>query len=80
MPVRLQLDADPSRVFEGRVDHVASAGERRESWGRGSYRRVAIRVNAVDPEIMKPGMSVRCEVAIDAEVEATLVARRGDTP
>ena len=80
MPVRLQLDADPSRTFEGLVDQVGSAGERRESWGRGSYRRVAIQVNAVDPEIMKPGMSVRCEVTIDAELETTLVARRGDTP
>jgi len=78
MPVRILLDADPSRTFEGLVDRLGSAGERRESWGRGTYRRVAIRVHEVDPGVMKPGMSVRCEVEVDGMAKPALVAQRGD--
>lgn len=78
MPVRILLDADPSRDFDGIVDFIGTAGERRESWGRGNYRRVAIRMDRVDPEIMKPGMSVRCEVDLEAASDAALVASRGD--
>jgi multidrug resistance efflux pump len=80
MPVRILLDADPSRDFDGGVDFIGTAGERRESWGRGSYRKVSIRVDRVDPEIMKPGMSVRCEVDLGAATDPSLVASRGDAP
>ena len=80
MPVRILLDADPSRDFDGVVDFIGTAGERRESWGRGSYRRVTIRMDRVDPEVMKPGMSVRCEVDLETASDPSLVASREDTP
>ena len=80
MPVRIVLDADPSRDFEGVVDSIGTAGERRESWGRGSYRRVAIRMDRVDPGIMKPGMSVRCEINLQADTDPSLVASGGSVP
>jgi multidrug resistance efflux pump len=80
MSVRILLDADPSRDFNGVVDLIGTAGERRESWGRGNYRRVAIRVDRVDPEIMKPGMSVRCEVDLETASDPALVASREDAP
>ena len=66
-PVQIFLDADPGRRFDGRVHAVGTAGERRESWGRASYRLVTIGLDAVDVAAMKPGMSVRCEVGIDGE-------------
>jgi len=72
MAVSLLLDADPSLDFDGIVEFIGSAGERRESWGRGSYRRIGIRVNRVDPEIMKPGMSVRCEVDLQATTDSLI--------
>ncbi len=74
MPARILLDADPSRTFHGSVVFVGAAGERRESWGRGKYQRIAIRIDGVDPDVMKPGMSVRCEVAL-AVPDPALVAR-----
>jgi multidrug efflux pump subunit AcrA (membrane-fusion protein) len=78
--VRILLDADPSREFDGVVDLIGTAGERRESWGRGSYRRVAIRIDRVDPGIMKPGMSVRCEVDLETAADPSLVASREEAP
>jgi len=80
MPVQLLLDADPSRIFSGLVDFIGAAGERRESWGRGNYRRVGISIESVDPDVMKPGMSVRCEVALEAASDPSLVARGEDAP
>ena len=80
MPVRVLLDADPSRSFDGFVDLVGAAGERRESWGRGNYRRVAIRIENVDPDFMKPGMSVRSEVRLKVASDPALLARREDAP
>lgn len=65
LPVRVYLDADPERPFTARVESIGTAGERRESWGRASYRLVTIGLDDVDPALMKPGMSVRCEVALD---------------
>lgn len=58
----LQLDAFPGRTWSGSVRSVASTGERRQSWGRAPYFLVRIAVDTVDTTIMKPGMSVRCEI------------------
>jgi multidrug resistance efflux pump len=61
-PVELRLDAYPDRVFHGRVISVASAGERRETWGRAPYLRIRISIDDGADSTMKPGMSVRCEI------------------
>ena len=61
--VVLQLDAYPDRTLEGVVRSVASTGEHRQTWGRAPYFRVRIALDALDLAIMKPGMSVRCEIA-----------------
>lgn len=60
--VAMQLDAFPDRPLTGVVRSVASTGERRQSWGRAPYFLIRISLDALDPSIMKPGMSVRCEV------------------
>jgi multidrug efflux pump subunit AcrA (membrane-fusion protein) len=75
MLVRILLDANPSLDFDGVVEYIGGAGERRESWGRGSYRRVGIRVHQVDPGIMKPGMSVRCEVDLGATTDPLIAGQ-----
>ena len=56
------LDAYPERRFDGRVVSVARAAERRVSWGRANYIRIRLGLDETDSAIMKPGMSVRCEV------------------
>lgn len=62
--VTMHLDAFPQRAFLGEVLSVAATGERRLSWGRASYFKVRISLETQDPEIMKPGMSVRCEIDV----------------
>ena len=60
--VAMQLDAFPDRPLSGVVRSVASTGERRQSWGRAPYFLIRITLDARDAAIMKPGMSVRCEI------------------
>ena len=55
----LHLDAYPARLFHGRVVGLGLAGESRPLWGDSPYYPVRIAFDAVDAEIMKPGMSVR---------------------
>lgn len=63
-PARLRLDAYPDRPLDGRVITVGRAGEARPPWGRSSsYFRVRIALEQVDPALLRPGMSVRCEVS-----------------
>ena len=61
-PARYFLDALPGRVFHGRVERVAVSGERVGSWGRGRWFRVELSLDDPDPEAMRPGMGVRCEI------------------
>ena len=63
-PVALILDAYPELRFSGKVVSVASAGERRETWGRASYFRVRHSLDQPDDSFMRPGMSVRCEIQV----------------
>jgi hypothetical protein len=65
--VTLRLDAYPERTFSGSVESVSSAGEPRRSWGRAPYFRVRISLDERDTSIMKPGMSVRCELEAATE-------------
>lgn len=60
--VVMQLDAYPGRAWTGVVRSVASTGERRQTWGRAPYFQVRIDLEARDAAVMKPGMSVRCEI------------------
>jgi len=65
--VNMRLDAYPERVFTGRVASVASAGEPQKTWGRAPYFRVVVELDERDLTIMKPGMSVRCEIDTGSE-------------
>lgn len=60
--VEFALDAYPQNRFQGVVREVAKSAEDVRRWGKSHYFRVDIDMKKRDPEIMKPGMSVRCEV------------------
>lgn len=73
--VRARLDAFPDRVYTGRVreaDEVANQD------GRLSLRRffnVKIALDEVDPELMRPGMSVKVVIAAPPLEDVLLVPR-----
>lgn len=66
-PARLVLDAASGRTFRGRITEVARHGDTRRRWGRAGWFRVQITIDEHDTSLMRPGMSVRCEVESDAE-------------
>ncbi len=59
---RLSLDAFPKRAYRGEVLEVTLNGEQRRPWGRAPFFRVRMRLEEVDIDLMRPGMSVRCIV------------------
>ncbi len=60
--VGLSLDAYPDKHFGGVVGDISKSAETVRRWGRSHYFRVRIGLENIDPEMMKPGMSVKCEV------------------
>jgi len=60
--VDLSLDAYPDRHFGGVIGEISKSAETVRRWGRAHYFRVRIGIEKLDPETMKPGMSVKCEV------------------
>jgi multidrug efflux pump subunit AcrA (membrane-fusion protein) len=74
MSVRATLDAFPDRAFGGRVREIDRIAK---DSGRTSLRRffrTKIDLDQVDPERMRPGMSVKVEV--ETTYEGLLLARR----
>jgi multidrug efflux pump subunit AcrA (membrane-fusion protein) len=71
--VDLYLDAYPDRLFHGTIREVSKSADPVRRWGRSSYFRVDIALEEVAPDIMKPGMSVRCEVRGPACKDVLLV-------
>ncbi len=69
------LDAYPGKEFRGHVVEIGRGGEQRDQWGRAPYFRIRIELDARDPALMKPGMSVRCELLAD---ESIRLASGGD--
>jgi multidrug efflux pump subunit AcrA (membrane-fusion protein) len=78
--VTMRLDAYPERLFAGTVRSVSAAGERRSSWGRAPFFRVLISLDERDTSIMKPGMSVRCEVDTAGQVSANAARASAGSP
>jgi multidrug efflux pump subunit AcrA (membrane-fusion protein) len=60
--VDLSLDAYPDKHYQGVIREISKSAEALRRWGRSHYFRVQIKMEKLDPEIMKPGMSVKCEV------------------
>ncbi len=60
--VDLYLDAYPDRLFKGTIRDVSRSAEPVRRWGKSHYFQVDIEMEKLDLAVMKPGMSVRCEV------------------
>jgi len=60
--VDLYLDAYPDKQYKGIIREISRSAEPVRRWGRSHYFRVDIEIEKLEPDIMKPGMSVRCEV------------------
>ncbi len=59
---RIRLDAFPDREYHAQVVAIGVSGEKRSLWGRAPYFPITLRLEEIDTSIMKPGMSVRCEL------------------
>ena len=71
--VDLSLDAYPNKHYQGIIREISKSAEALRRWGRSHYFRVQIKMEKLDPEIMKPGMSVKCEVQDPQYDEVLLV-------
>ena len=60
--IELSLDAYPDNRFRGVVREVSQTAESIRRWGKSNYFRADVEMDTLDPDIMKPGMSVKCEV------------------
>jgi multidrug efflux pump subunit AcrA (membrane-fusion protein) len=60
--VDLTLDAYPDKQYKGVIREISKSADLVRRWGKSNYFRVDIEMEKLEPDIMKPGMSVRCEV------------------
>jgi HlyD family secretion protein len=61
-PARVQLDADPDRVFRGEVVRINPALRQRSRESAAMVVDAEIAILDPDPEFMRPGMSLKAEV------------------
>jgi multidrug efflux pump subunit AcrA (membrane-fusion protein) len=71
--VELYLDAYPDRPVKGVVGAISRSAESVRRWGKSHYFRIDISLETLEPDIMKPGMSVRCEVCGPEYADVLLV-------
>ncbi len=75
LPATITLDAFPERTYAA---HVRSVDATARELGRSPLRRafrVVLTLDAPDPEVLRPGMSARVEVAVPPVDDAVLVPR-----
>jgi multidrug efflux pump subunit AcrA (membrane-fusion protein) len=60
--VDLYLDAYPDNRFRGVIKEVSQSAEAIRRWGKSNYFKADIQMDKLDPDIMKPGMSVKCDI------------------
>jgi len=76
MPATCTIDAYPDRSVPGRVAEIGVVAQ--EGRGQNATRRyfdVLIELERADPEIMRPGMSVKVEVEAERRADVVLVPR-----
>lgn len=71
--VVIVMDAFPQKKFSGVIEDVMNNAEKKNRWGRSHYFQVNVELDALEKELMKPGMSVRCEVELAVRQEALLI-------
>lgn len=72
-PVTLRLDAHPDRPIQGRVAGIGRTVQRRSPRDPVKVVRLDIALDAVEPEIMRPGMRFRGRVETERVEDAVLV-------
>ena len=58
----LFLDAYPEKLYRGAVVGMATYAEQVRRWGKSNYFKVDIEIENPDRDIMKPEMSVKCDI------------------
>ena len=78
---RRSLLSTPTRTsrYKGAIRGISKSADPVRRWGRSSYFRVEIDLDKLEPDIMKPGMSVRCEVR-GPELQGRPSRPAGDDP
>jgi multidrug efflux pump subunit AcrA (membrane-fusion protein) len=71
--VDIYLDAYPDKHYGGAIRQISKSADPVRRWGRSNYFRVEVELETIEPEIMKPGMSVRCEARGPRETNVLLV-------
>jgi len=71
--VELILDAYPESRFQGVIKEISQSAESVRRWGKSNYFKVDIEMDKLDPDIMKPGMSVKCNVLGTAQKDVLLI-------
>lgn len=75
MPARVTLDGYPNMHFAGRIDSVSAVAQ---EGARGSLRRafvVLVKLDQVDHQRMRPGLSARVEVGRETKANVLLAPR-----
>lgn len=72
-PADLCLDAYPDKQYKGVIRYISRNAESVRRWGRAHYFRVDIDMEKIDPDIMKPGMSVKCIIRGTAHKDVLIV-------
>lgn len=73
LPVDMTLDAYPERRFNGVIRNISNNAEKRPHWGKAHYFMVSIGLKSLDLAVMKPGMSVQCQVHLAEMPEVLLI-------
>lgn len=63
MPVRATLDAFPDEVFSGKVREIERVARDSVNWSVRRFFHTVVDLDRIDPERMRPGMSVKLELA-----------------
>jgi multidrug efflux pump subunit AcrA (membrane-fusion protein) len=71
--VDLYLDAYPENLFHGVIKEISQTAEAIRNWGKSNYFTADIEMDKLDLEIMKPGMSVKCDVLGTPQKDVLLI-------
>lgn len=77
MKAACTIDAYPDRAYEGRVTEIAAFAQEMERFSTRRGFPGRIELDATDPDRMRPGMSVRCEVETLRRDDVLLAPRVG---
>lgn len=69
---RVVVDSHAGTEFTGAVDHVPEVAERLRRLSNVRVFIARLKLDAADPQLMKPGMSVRAEIILDEREGLTL--------